>query len=95
MLIRVTVRDNDKIPMIKLVRTLTNYGLKEAKDFVEARLANIGDTILVRVENPSEALARLINYDRWQLTFWTPRSKYYGDLITLEIVAPEAVSLVI
>ncbi len=91
MLIRVTVRDNDKIPLIKLVRYVSNtYGLKEAKDFVEAHLANIGDSILVRVENPQEAFITLTRYDREIV-----HSKTWGSLITLEIVTPEAVTLVI
>lgn len=90
MLIRVTVRDNDKIPMIKLVRALATIGLKEAKDFVDAHLANIGDSILVRVENPQEAFITLTRYDREIV-----HSKTWGSLITLEIVTPEAVTLVI
>lgn len=92
MLIRVTVKTaGHKIAMIKLVRTLTDMGLKEAKDFVEANMANMGDTFLVRVDNPTKAFTGLTSFDT---SNWDG-SPAWADLVTITVEAETPVKLTI
>lgn len=79
MLIRVTVKTAvQKIAMIKLVRILTDMGLKEAKDFVEANMAEVGNTFLIRVNNPTHAFSRLMSFSTWD-----GDSNAWADLVAI------------
>jgi len=90
MLIRVTVRNNDhKIQMIRLVRMAANMGLRESRDFVEARMANVGDTFLVRVQNPGKAFNSLNEFDTGN---WAG-APAWSDMITVTVVPETPVLL--
>jgi hypothetical protein len=94
MLIRVTVKSSvNKIAMIKLVRFLTNLGLKEAKDFVELHMMEEGKSFFVRVNNPTKVFTSLMAFDassdNWQ---HAPR---WADLVDIAIPHSDLVLLTI
>lgn len=49
-----------KIPMIKLVRQLTDLGLKESKEFVEAKFRSFEFDVVINVRVTADQLGRYL-----------------------------------